>query len=305
MIVSLKPGQTDSEEASFAYYGNPSSGASYRNLFGAQANGDTFTPRASAYDPNGSLETDFTDAELTTTINDFRRAERLQRWYENSARGGTRLNENTLAHWGVRTPDASLQRAEFLGGSSQPLVISEVPQTGSTDATSPQGNLAGKATSYNSGRLAKRFFSEHGYLFDLMSILMHGDYCQGIPKIFTRQDRYDYAWPEFANLGEEPVYTRELYALAPKDEVFGYTPRYSDYKSMPNEVHGDFRYTLSNWALPRTFANKPQLNEEFIYGDPSKGGFAVTSKYADEFLVQVSYGIRSSRLLPFYGVPTI
>ena len=250
-------------------------------------------------------DVDFADAELSTTINDFRRAERLQRWYENSARGGSRLNENTLAHWGVHTPDATLQRAQFLGGQYQPLTISDVPQT-SESGTTPQGTLAGKGTSYASNRLFKHYDSEHGYIIVFTSILMHADYYQGTPRIFTRQDRFEYAWPEFANLGEEPIENQELYTLA-SDPIgpFGYTPRYSDYKSAVNETHGDFRGSLRSWALPRTFANQPQLNEEFIYGSPSKENFAVTSDSSDEFLMYINFHLKSSRLLPFYGVPTL
>lgn len=254
---------------------------------------------------NIGREVDFSEAELTTTINDFRRAERLQRWYENSARGGARLNENTLAHWGVRTPDSTLDRAVFLGGCHQPIVISEVEQNSSTTSTSPQGNLAGKGTSYNSDRLFKHYDSEHGIIIVLSSILMHADYWQGVPKIFTRQDRFDYAWPEFANLGEEPVYTRELYAKSSNTEVFGYTPRYSDYKSMPNELHGDMRSSLDFWSLPRVFAEKPTLSNDFIYNPASVSPFAVASEYSDPFVVVVNFNIKSSRLLPFYGVPTI
>lgn len=254
---------------------------------------------------NSLGEVDFKDADLSTTINDFRRAERLQRWYENSARGGSRLNENTLAHWGVHTPDATLDRAVFLGGLSQPLVIGEVDQTSATDDTSPQGNLAGKGTSYNSGKLFKHYDPEHGYIIVFASVLQHADYMQGTPRIFTRQDRYEYAWPEFANLGEEPIMTRELYTLAGNDEVFGYTPRYSDYKSMPSEVHGDMRTSLAHWAVPRIFNNMPALNQEFIYKEPEKIAFAIESGQVDEFVCLIRFAMKDSRLLPFYGVPTI
>lgn len=151
----------------------------------------------------------------------------------------------------------------------------------------------------------KHYDSEHGYIFVLTSILQQADYWQGIPKVFTRQDRYEYAWPELANLGEEPVFTKELYALAPKDEVFGYTPRYSDYKSLPNTVHGDMRSSLDFWSAPRTFSEKPTLSEEFIYNPPVKYPFAVQSTCADEFIVVVNFHHKASRLLPFYGVPTI
>lgn len=255
---------------------------------------------------NINLEADFSNAELTTTINDFRRAERLQRWFENSARGGVRPNEATLAHFGVRTPDATLDRAEFLGGYMQPLVISEVAQTSETTESSPQGTLAGKGTSYKGSRLFKHFFTEHGFVFVFTSALVRANYWQGIPKVFSRMQRDEYYWPEFANLGEEPVYTKELYAAAEsEDDVFGYVPRYSDLKSAQGEVHGDMRSSLDFWTQTREFENVPVLNEEFIFGDPSLSPFAVASKTVDPIIVTIQYKVKASRLMPFYGVPTI
>lgn len=259
-----------------------------------------------AIDPNGSLEVDFNDAALTTTINTFRRAERLQRWYENSARGGVRPNEATLAHFGVRTPDATLDRAEFLGGHMQPIVISEVAQTSETTQASPQGTLAGKATSYKGAGLFRHFFSEHGFVFVFTSALVRANYWQGIPKVFSRMQRDEYYWPEFANLGEEPVYTKEIYAAATEeDTVFGYVPRYSDYKSAIGEVHSDMRSTMEQWTQTREFANMPGLNAQFIYGNPSNSPFAVQAPYNNPIIVTIQYTVKASRLMPFYGVPTI
>lgn len=249
---------------------------------------------------------DFSEAELTTTINDFRRAERLQRWFENSARGGVRPNEATLAHFGVRTPDATLDRSEFLGGYMQPLVISEVAQTSETTEASPQGTLAGKGTSYKGSRLFKHYFTEHGFVFVFTSALVRANYWQGIPKVFSRMQRDEYYWPEFANLGEEPVFTKELYAATEaEDDVFGYVPRYSDLKSAQGEVHGDMRSSLDFWTQTREFANTPQLNEEFIFGPPSLSPFAVASPTVDPIILTIQYKVKASRLMPFYGVPTI
>lgn len=259
-----------------------------------------------AYDPNGSLQVDFADAALTTTINTFRRAERLQRWYENSARGGVRPNEATLAHFGVRTADATLQRAEFLGGHKQPIVVSEVAQTSETTQSSPQGTLAGKGTSYKGGLLCNHFFTEHGFLFVFTSALCRANYWQGIPKVFSRMQRDEYYWPEFANLGEEPVFTKELYApTSNEDDVFGYVPRFSDYKSAVGEVHGDMRSSLDFWTQNREFSNTPALNEEFIYGNPNLSPFAVQGQYSDPIVCTIQFAVKASRLMPFYGVPTI
>lgn len=252
-------------------------------------------------------EVDFDNANLTTTINEFRRAERLERWYENSARGGTRPNEATLAHFGVITPDATLQRAQFLGGSMQPLVISEVAQTSESTVSSPQATLAGKGTSYKGTKVFRAYFTEHGFVFCLTSALVRANYWQGLPKVFSRMTRDEYYWPEFANLGEEPVYTKELYldSSVSEDEIFGYVPRYSDYKSSVGTVHGDMRSSLSFWTQTREFANKPQLNEEFLFGDPSLSPFAVQSLYSDPIICTIQFTIKASRLMPFYGVPTI
>lgn len=264
--------------------------------------------RNAAYDPNGSLEVDFAKAGLTTTINDFRTAERVQRFFENDARGGVRPNEGTLSHFGIRTPDASLDRAEFLGGSQQPIVVSEVAQTSESTQTSPQGTLAGKGTSYKSHRGFRLFFTEHGFVFNLTSALVRANYWQGIPKVFSRMQRDEYFWPEFANLGEEPVFTKEIFAdssVVGEDTVFGYVPRYSDLKSSMGEVHGDMRSSLSFWTQTREFSNRPELSREFLFGDPDLSPFAVQSLYSDPIIVTIQFHLKASRLMPFYGVPTI
>lgn len=275
---------------------------------GAYGTGSVPVSTPFAIDPNGTLLADLDAASLTTSINDFRIAERVQRWYENDARGGVRPNEGTLAHFGIRTPDSTLDRAEFIGGSMQPIVVSEVTQTSSTDAVSPQGNLAGKGTSYKSNRGFRMFFTEHGFVFGLCSALVRANYWQGIPKMFSRMQRDEYYWPEFANLGEEPVYTKEIYAdatVVDEDDVFGYVPRYSDLKSAVGEVHGDMRSSLSFWTQTREFSNKPVLNKEFLFGDPSLSPFAVQSLYSDPIILTIQFHLKASRLMPFYGVPTL
>lgn len=305
LIVSSPPAQTPTEVKGQFYLSGAIDATStqLRSMIpGAGAN----TP--GAYDPNGSLYTDMDAATLSTTINDFRIAERVQRWFENDARGGVRPNEGTLAHFGIRTPDSTLDRAEFIGGSMQPIVVSEVAQTSESTQASPQGTLAGKGTSYNSNRGFRMFFTEHGIVFGICSALVRANYWQGIPKIFSRMQRDEYYWPEFANLGEEPVYTKEIYADATavsEDDVFGYVPRYSDLKSAVGEVHGDMRSSLSFWTQTREFANKPELNREFLFADPSLSPFAVQSLYSDPIILTIQFNVKASRLMPFYGVPTI
>lgn len=304
-------GNPSVEEVGRLVSSTPGSSSLGSNSYVLRLAGDSGSPALGtnmAYDPGESLETDFSQAALTTTINDFRIAERVQRWFENDARGGVRPNEGTLAHFGIRTPDSTLDRAEFIGGSMQPIVVSEVAQTSESTQTSPQGTLAGKGTSYNSNKGFRMFFTEHGFVFGICSALVRANYWQGIPKMFSRMQRDEYYWPEFANLGEEPVYTKEIYADATtvsEDDVFGYVPRYSDLKSAVGEVHGDMRSSLSFWTQTREFSNKPVLNREFLFGDPSLAPFAVQSLYSDPIIVTIQFHLKASRLMPFYGVPTL
>lgn len=292
--------------------GRTSPGPGPADLFDVQATGGKTPLKINSSGGNRPLvlsgNLDFDEASLSTTINDFRIAERVQRWFENDARGGVRPNEGTLAHFGIRTPDSTLDRAEFIGGSMQPIVVSEVAQTSETTDSSPQGTLAGKGTSYNSNKGFRMFFTEHGMVFGICSALVRANYWQGIPKIFSRMQRDEYYWPEFANLGEEPVYTKEIYADATavdEDDVFGYVPRYSDLKSAVGECHGDMRTTLNFWTQTREFSNKPELNREFLFGDPSLSPFAVQSPYTDPIILTIQFHLKASRLMPFYGVPTL
>lgn len=250
------------------------------------------------------------DAELMTTINNFRQAERLQAFYERDARGGARLPESNLSHWGVPTLDATTNRAEFLGGEHFPIVVSEVDQTSQSTETSAQGTLAGKASGYSNSGLCKRFFREHGYIICLSSIMSKAIYSQGMDKMYFRKDRIDYAWPEFAHLGEEPIYNKEVNADSNDPEgVFGYTPRYSDYKSALSQVHAEFKSNLAFWLQQRKFPNYVALNKQFVMSAPDQGIFAVRTSEdgipTDQFLVVINFGIRASRLLPFYGVPML
>lgn len=304
-IVKLQPDYTEAKEV--MQLGTAATNAVHSVLAGPVRAVGAEEYKNAAFDPNGSLQVDFDNSDLTTTINAFRRAERLQRWYENSARGGVRPNEATLAHFGVKTPDSSLDRSEFLGGNMQPIVISEVAQTSESTQSSPQATLAGKGTSYKTAFGIKRYFTEHGFLFCFTSALVRANYWQGIPRMFSRMQRDEYYWPEFANLGEEPVYEKELYVngFTQEDAVFGYVPRYSDYKSAVGECHGDMRSSLSFWTQTREFANAPQLNEEFMFANPSDSPFAVQGEFNDKIVVTHQFHVKASRLMPFYGVPTI
>lgn len=247
------------------------------------------------------------EAGLATTITDFRRALKLEEFYEADGRGGNRYPENTLMQFGVRTPDSRLPRAQYLGGSYQPVSISEVVQTSSTDNITPQGNLAGKGTSYGRGSLCRKYFSMHGFWLCFFTIDYGAIYEQGIHPMFSRFDRTEYAWPRFAHLGEQPIYTKQLYvdSSVTEDETFGYGPRYVDYKSDQGSIHGLLKTSLNFWTMARRFSNKPVLNKEFIYSTPRQDAFAVSNPLEPPFILEIDYRVRANRKLPFFGVPML
>lgn len=256
-----------------------------------------------AYDPNGTLEVG------ATTVNDLRRAFRLQEWLERNARAGTRYVENLLAHFGVRSSDKRLQRPEYLGGNRSPMVISEVLQNSEGSQESPQGNMAGHGISVGGGNSFSYYCEEHGYIIGIMSVMPKTAYSQGIPKHFSKFDRLDFYWPSFANLGEQEVKNRELFYdgldQSQNDDTFGYVPRYAEYKYMDARVSGDFRTSLSFWHLGRTFSSRPHLNKNFVECDPPTRIFAVESQeLADQILAHVFLRIKAVRKMPKYGIPT-
>ena len=243
-----------------------------------------------------------------TTINDLRRAYRLQEWLEKNARGGTRYIESILSHFGVKSSDARLQRPEYITGVKSPVVISEVLNTTGTSGQLPQGNMAGHGISVSSGKAGTYYCEEHGWIIGIMSVMPKTAYQQGINKAFTRLEPLDYFWPSFANIGEQEVKLKELYAYTNNGEnTFGYVPRYAEYKFMPSRVCGDFRTSLNYWHLGRIFANEPALNQSFIEMTPSSVSriFAVTDPNAQKLYCHVLNKVKAVRPMPKYGTPTI
>lgn len=252
-----------------------------------------------AYDPDGTLEV------TPTTINDLRRAFRLQEWLERQARGGTRYIESILSHFGVRSSDKRLQRPEYITGTKSPVVISEIVNTaGSNDL--PQGNLAGHGVSVTSGKSGSYYCEEHGYIIGVMSVMPKTAYQQGIPKHFLKTNNpFEYYWPEFANIGEQEVLKKEVYAYAPgADDVFGYVPRYAEYKFNPSRVAGDFRNSLDFWHLGRIFAAPPDLNQSFVECNPSDRIFAVEDPTVQKLYCHVLNKVRAVRPMPTFGTPS-
>ncbi len=257
--------------------------------------------------PADSLYADTSNAEIEpTTINDLRRAFRLQEWLEKNARGGTRYIESILSHFGVRSSDARLQRPEYITGVKTPVVISEVLNTTGEDGGLPQGNMAGHALSISSGKSGSYYCEEHGYIIGIMSVMPKTAYQQGIPKTFLKNDTLDYYFPSFANIGEQPVQKQELFAYTTtKEDTFGYVPRYAEYKFMPSRVAGEFRTTLDYWHLGRIFATEPNLNSTFIECNPNDTTriFAVEDG-TDPLYCHVYNKIQALRPMPKYGTPS-
>lgn len=268
------------------------------------------------------------------TINNLRRANALQKYLEAMARGGSRYIEQIKQIFGVTSSDARLQRSEFLGGGKSPVVISEVLQQ-SADSISPSGqeqvlgDYAGRAVTGNHTKPIKRFFEEHGIVIGILSIKPRSVYGgQGMPRKFSKFDRYDYANPYFANLGEQEIKSKELMytGIESQDEItFGYAPRYAEYKSAFSYVTGRMRNDLAYWNLARVFGTIPQLNSDFVEVSPEDADriFSLDSKVATvtnketgeviptlfyqnhRLVCQLVFNIKAKRCLPRNSVPKL
>ena len=222
-------------------------------------------------DPNGSLVVNGTLFD----INQLRNSIRLQEWLEKNARGGGRYTEQLLSHFGVIADDQRLGRPEYLGGGVQPIVMSEVTQMAPADG-SVLGEWAGNGFSYGSANGWSHYFRSHGIVMAILSVIPRSGYHQGIPREWSKTDKLDFMWPEFANLGEQPIYEKEIFydgsqeADEAKEETFGYTPRYAEYKFSFDEVHGEMKDTMLNWHLNRTFLRYPSLNKYFTQVTPDQ-----------------------------------
>ncbi len=244
-----------------------------------------------------------------TTINELRKANRLQKWLEKSMRGGSRYVEQILSHFGVKSSDARLQRPEYLGGGKQPVVISEVLATADS-TTTPVGELNGHGISVGNSNSYSKTFEEHGFIVGIISVLPKTSYQQGLNRTWFKTDKFDYYWPEFAHLGEQEVKLPELYVgldsvLEDNEETFGYQQRYAEYKYNPSTTHGDFRDNLAFWTMTRIFNSKPALNQQFVQSDPTKRIFAVEDPNVDELVVQIHHNISALRPMPYFSIPQL
>lgn len=247
------------------------------------------------------------------TINQLRLAFQIQKLYERDARGGSRYIEILKSHFGVTSPDASLQRPEYLGGNRVPININQVIQQSGTGSgsTTPQGTVVGMSQTTDSHSDFIKSFTEHGFIIGVMVARYDHTYQQGLDRMWSRKDRFDYYWPVFANIGEQAVKNKEIYAQgnAEDDEVFGYQEAWADYRYKPNRVTGEMRsaYTqsLDVWHLADDYAQRPSLSDSWIREDKTNIDrvLAVTSSVSNQFFADIYIQNRATRPMPMYSIP--
>jgi hypothetical protein len=258
--------------------------------------------------PGSSLiYADLTDA-TAATINQLREAFQIQRLYEKDARGGTRYTEVIQSHFGVTSPDARLQRPEYLGGGKDRININPIAQTSSTDTTTPQGNLSGYGTTGFTGHRFNKSFTEHSVVIGLACVFADLTYQQGLARHFSRQTRWDFYWPALAHLGEQAVLNKEIYAQGTADDnnVFGYQERYAEYRYKPSNVTGqmrsNFAQSLDTWHLAQDFGSLPALNASFIEENPPVDRVTAVANYPN-LILDMYFKLKCARPMPTYGVP--
>ena len=249
------------------------------------------------------------DESSIFTINSLRTAFQMQKFYERLARGGSRYTEVLRSFFGVVSPDARLQRPEFLGSFTKMVNVNPIAQTSATDDISPQGNLSAYGVTAAKFHGFTKSFVEHGYVFGFVCARADLTYQQGINKMWLRSTVYDFYWPTFAHLGEQAIELREIYAQGVEADtsVFGYQERYAEYRYKPSQITGKFRSsvtggTLDKWHLSQFFSSAPTLNEEFIVENPPiERIIAVPSE--PEFLLDIGFRYTTVRPMPMFGTP--
>jgi hypothetical protein len=284
------------------------------NVAGSWTAGDLMhlATKAQELVPSGMI------ADLSTataaTINQLRQAFQLQVLFERDARGGTRYTEIIRSHFNVISPDARLQRPEYLGGGSQMISINPVTQNapgdvgGSGEQISPQGTLSAFGVGHVHGHGFTKSFTEHGILMGFASVRADLNYMQGLNRMFTRSTRYDFYWPALAHIGEQAVLNQEIYAQGTATDllVFGYQERYAEYRYKPSIVTNLFRAnasgTLDAWHLAQAFGSLPALNSTFIVENPPMSRIEAVSNQAD-FICDMFFDLKCARPMPLYGDP--
>lgn len=252
------------------------------------------------------------------TINQLRLAFATQQLYELDARGGTRYIEIIKSHFGVVSPDARQQRPELLAYNHIPVSINQVVQQSSTTSDTALGDVAGLSVTADSDKAFVKSFTEHGYLIGLCTVRYNHSYQQGLHRMWNRQTRFDFFWPVFANLGEQPILNKEIfvnYSLNVTDEnneneqVFGYQEAWSGYRYIPSrisaEMRSDYSQTLDYWVLTDDYSELPKLSGEWMQEDSTTVNriLATSDKIANQFFVDFYLKIEATRPMPVYSIP--
>lgn len=257
---------------------------------------------------------------IGATINQLRLAFQIQKFYEKQARGGSRYIEVLKSHFGVTSPDARLQRPEYLGGNRVPINIQQIVQnSGTVSSGTPQGTTTGMSVTSDTHSDFTKSFVEHGFVIGLMVARYDHTYSQGIPRMLSRKSKFDYYWPVFANIGEQAVKNKEIYAQGSAvkdssgnvidDQVFGYQEAWADYRYKPNMVTGEMRPTyaqsLDSWHFGDKYTKLPALSDTWIQEDKSNvdRALAVTSAVSNQIFCDVFVANKSTRCMPLYSVP--
>jgi hypothetical protein len=282
------------------------------STIGGFAGNTSYKVDVHAYSGSNLLTNDsYVDLDTSSmfTINSLRTAFQMQKFYERLARGGSRYTEVLRSFFGVVSPDARLQRPEFLGSFTKMVNVNPIAQTSATNDTSPQGNLSAYGVTAAKFHGFTKSFVEHGYILGFVCARADLTYQQGINKMWLRSTVYDFYWPTFAHLGEQAIELREIYAQGSEADttVFGYQERYAEYRYKPSQITGKFRSSVVNgsldkWHLSQFFKNAPTLNEEFIVEKPPiERIIAVTSE--PEFLLDIGFRYTTVRPMPMFGTP--
>lgn len=297
-------------------------GSGYTNIIGQVGSSDTdfnFAGSLQGYNfkfSGGKLNalgsTDGIYADLSgvnaVSINDLRQAFQIQKFYEKWARGGSRYTETLRVMFNVISPDARLQRPEYLGGTHSRVNVVPTAQTSSTDSVSPQSNLSAFGVLGDSAHGFNKSFVEHGYVIGLVCLRADITYQQGLNRMWSRRQLFDFYWPTLAHLGEQVVYNREIYSQGTADDkgVFGYQERYAEYRYKPSMITGKLRstdpQTLDVWHLAQKFDTLPKLNQDFIEENPPINR-VIAVQNEPQFFADFWFDLKTSRPMPVYSVP--
>lgn len=263
---------------------------------------------SSGTDLEAYLKTDLSSV-TGATINQLRQAFQIQKLLEKDARGGTRYREVLREHFGVISPDARMQIPEYLGGYRLPINVSQVIQTSSTDSTSPQGNTAALSVTTMNKSMFTKSFTEHGFIMGLAVVRTDQTYQQGIERMWSRKGRYDYYWPVLANIGEQAILNKEIYAQgsAADEEAFGYQEAWADYRYKPSKVTGLFRsnatQSLDSWHYAQDYSALPTLSTAWMEQNDTEMKRTLAVQNQPDFIADFYFMNKTTRCMPVYSIP--